>query len=139
MVRVLVLGVLVLLGAAGCAGFASDRAIKIEDTAHLYADCLRFGNVDLAATMVEAARRPDFLKFFGDPDERAIRFTSIDVAHVDVSPGAERATVLLNVRLYRLPSVSEISLTDRTEWRFDRKEAAWRVEPDLELYERAGR
>jgi len=125
-----------LLGFAGCAGFASDRTYEIEELAHVYADCLRFGHVERAAGMVDPALRQDFLALFNQQD--ALRFTSIDVARVDVSPGADHATVHLTVRLYRLPSVREVEFADASQWHYDRQALAWRVEPNLSLYERAG-
>jgi hypothetical protein len=142
-VHALVLGVFALLaalGSAGCAGgFASDRSMKIEEAAHLFADSLRFGKVKLAASFVPDEKRPDFEAFFKELAEGELRFTSIDVVRVDVAPGAETAVVELAVRLYRLPSVSEVAFVDEQQWHFDREAVAWRVEPDLALYENAGR
>lgn len=127
-----------LLCVAGCLGFANDRAIQIDEAVQLYADSLRFGNIDAAARMVEPALRRQFMDLFANPEERALHFTSIDIARVDLDAKAERATVDLDVRFYRLPSIRELSLTDRQAWRYDTKLDVWRVEPDLSQYAGAG-
>jgi len=114
-------------------GQAQDR---VSDAAFAYNNALRFGNVEMAARWVQVERRASFLQLFAD---ESLRFTDVEIQSVALGPERDEARVFLRVRFYRLPSIEEVALVDEQQWRYDPGDASWYVEPDLELYARAGR
>jgi hypothetical protein len=132
---------LCLLLAAGCATplypWRAGRLEKqLQESAERYADNLRWGRIDFAVKQVQPELRPAFLALFDD-EKSPLRLTDIQVSSVETGPEPEQGRVQVRVTLYHSRALTERSMTELQEWRFDRKRAAWLVEPDLALYERA--
>jgi hypothetical protein len=107
---------------------------RVEEAAIRYNNSLRFGNLEMAAQWVTPELRREFLQVFGEQASSPIRFTDVEVQSVDFGPGRGEARILLSARLYRLPSLREISLIDEQQWHYDPDTQTWLVTPDLARY-----
>lgn len=111
---------------------------RVEEAAIRYNNSLRFGNLEMAAQWVKPDLRRDFLEVFGAEASSPIRFTDVEVQQIQFGPARGEARILLSARLYRLPSVSEITLVDEQEWHYDPDAGSWFVTPNLERYASLG-
>jgi hypothetical protein len=134
-----------LLLLLGCAlGYLSphyalpgERRQRLSDAANLYVSFLRFGNVEMAAPFVEPRLRSEFFAMFSEGGQTRVHFTDIDVENIEFTD-LGKATVLVQARMYRLPSVREMPLMDPQQWRYDPGERTWYVSPNFALYSRDG-
>jgi len=129
---------------SGCALgdlFDHNNPIEREDvvrrTAEIYVQSLRWGRMDEAAKLVDPDARLDFMKFFSG-DDMPLNFTSAEINSVELGPGPVQATVFVTLRLYRTPSVREVSLQERQIWHYNSDNNRWYVAPDLTPYKIAG-
>ncbi len=111
----------------------SERRQRLSDAANRYVSCLRFGNAEMAAPLVEPQLRSEFMAMFGTNSPSPVRFTDAEVEHIEFTE-LGRATVLVQARLYRLPSVREFPLTEQQQWRYDPAARSWFVSPDFSAY-----
>jgi hypothetical protein len=88
----------------------------------------------MASAFVEPALRAQFATVFGGSDRNPLRFTDIEVGEMEFGPERGSATVHVQARMYRLPSVREISLTEAQRWRYDPGSQRWYVSPDFAAY-----
>jgi hypothetical protein len=112
---------------------------RVEEAASRYNNSLRFGNLEMAARWVKPELRRSFLQVFGEQTDSPIRFTDVEIQQINFGPGRGEARILLSARLYRLPSVNEISLVDEQEWHYDPEAQDWFITPDFERYTSLGR
>ncbi len=110
---------------------------KVEEAAESYAANLRWGRLGLAAARVHPAYRQEFMALV-TASRRPFQFTDFEVVTVELGPERDQATAHALFSLYRLPSTREIQLADMQQWRYDARARRWYLEPDLELYSRAG-
>ncbi len=111
---------------------------RVEEAAIRYNNSLRFGNLEMAAQWVTPELRREFLLVFGESSASPIRFTDVEVQQIEFGPARGEARILLSARLYRLPSVSEISIIDDQEWHYDPDTQTWLITPNLERYASLG-
>jgi hypothetical protein len=112
----------------------SEARERAEEAAIRYNNSLRFGNLEMAAQWVKPELRRTFLEIFGEQTQSPIRFTDVEVQSVSFGPGKGEARILLSARLYRLPSIHEISLVDEQEWHYDPQSREWHITPNFERY-----
>ena len=117
---------------------SNEARDRVEEAAIRYNNSLRFGNLEMAAQWVKPELRRDFLLVFGEQASSPIRFTDVEVQEIQFGPARGEARILLSARLYRLPSVSEISLVDEQEWHYDPNAQTWFITPNLERYASLG-
>jgi hypothetical protein len=111
----------------------SERRQRLSDAANRYVSFLRFGNVEMAAPFVEPRLRAEFISTFNGSSPSSVRFTDINVETIEFTERG-RAVVLVQARLYRLPSVREVPLMEQQQWRYDPGARSWYVSPDFALY-----
>jgi len=140
------LSVLVACATPGCwvgylhPGFMvpSEARERVEEAAIRYNGALRFGNMPMAMQWVKPELQRPLLDLFGDGSKQPIRFTDVDIQSISLGPERDEARVLLLIRLYRLPSLTERTITDEQIWRYDPARLNWVVEPNLEQYASIG-
>jgi hypothetical protein len=110
---------------------------RIKEAVTEFSSDLRWGRIDLAGKHVMPDRRADFLMLFKSND--SFQFSEMEIDLIDYDPEKEEAVASVRFTLYRPPSVQEIVLLDPQHWHYDRSRAKWYIDPDLELYENAGR
>jgi hypothetical protein len=118
---------------------SNEARERVEEAAIRYNNSLRFGNLEMAARWVKPELRRTFLQVFGEQTDSPIRFTDVEVQEVNFGPGRGEARILLSARLYRLPSVNEISFVDEQAWHYDPQTQEWFITPDLERYASLGK
>jgi hypothetical protein len=111
-----------------------ERRERLNDSAIRYTSFLRFGNVEMASAFVEPTLRTQFATVFGASDRNLLRFTEIEVGEMEFGPERGSATVQVQARMYRLPSVREVSLIESQRWRYDPGSQRWYVTPDFAAY-----
>lgn len=130
-----------LVALAGCSGlahldpgyaFPSKRREHVSDATEAFASNLRWGRIEQAASFVAPEYRIDFLHLMAG--DTPLRFTDYEVLAVELGPSAGEAQALVTFRLHRLPSMSEIAISDAQRWRYDTGTRRWRVTPDLAVY-----
>ncbi len=131
----------VLIASLGCVDphfmVHGDPGDSISEAVGEFSSDLRWGRLDRAAKRVLPDRRADFLMLFKRND--SFRFADVEVDLVDYDPEKEEALASVRFTLYRPPSVHEVVLVDSQRWHYDRGKARWLIDPDLDLFERAGR
>jgi hypothetical protein len=117
----------------------SEKLERVREAASGYSSSLRFGHLERAASFVAPDARKAFVDFFGTDALDGLRFTDVEIQAVTLGPESDEARVILVVRLYRLPSVSELTVSEEQQWRYDPGTRGWRITPDLTPYKEAGR
>ena len=116
----------------------SKRRAALHKSTEAFAANLRFSRFDTAAAFVKEGQRIEFLKLVNDPRSE-IRFTDYEVQQVELGETFSEGRALVNFRLHRLPSLTEVGLQDEQVWEYDSWKNAWFLVPDLETYRNAGK
>jgi hypothetical protein len=116
-----------------------EKLERVREAASGYNSSLRFGYLEQALGFVAAESRKEFIDFFATDASAGLRFTDVEIQSVTLGPERDEARVLLVARMYRLPSVSELTISDEQVWRYDPSSQGWRITPDLKPYKEVGR
>src|SRR4051812_29701511 len=87
-----------------CAGGTPSPQEVLEKTAFVYNEHVRWKRFDKASRFVTDKERPGFMTAF-EPTEDTLNIDDMEVKSIDWD-GEQKATVTLNVRFYKLPSVT---------------------------------
>ncbi len=95
-----------------------------------YGTNLRWGRVDEAAAFVDPESQAAFRQLLAGREDR-LRITEFQVTSVELGPDRRSGEAVVFYRLYRMPSVTEESRTERLGLRYDVLRDRWYVEPSL--------
>lgn len=144
-------GAALLLVAGLCAGCTTLRLLNpdyllpakresmVRQAAEKFGQNLRWGRYEVAAGLVAAERREEFLNTFLNA-EPPYQFTSFELIGVELSSERDRVEVLAVFELYRPPSLRMRAVTERQTWRYQTSgRPLWVLEPDLSVFISSGR
>ena len=110
------------------------RSAAVREAAETYGQNLRWGRFEVAAGMVAPESRDDFLATFLDA-EPPYQFTSFEIVAVDLGEERGRVNVHVVFRLYRPPSMIELSVAEHQAWRYEPSvPPRWVIEPELRAF-----
>jgi len=132
---------MLLMTALGCMDLHflahGNPGSRVNEAVAEFSSDLRWGRIDVAGQRVISDRRADFLMLF--KHNESFHFTDMEIDLIDYDPEKEEALASVRFTLYRPPDIQEIVFLDPQRWHYDRGRADWYIDPDLDLYERAGR
>lgn len=125
--RFVVVAIVLLCGACGHARKVHQRsASDLTESARLYNDYVRWGNLDRAAQFVDPADRTAFLA--AQAKKADVRYTEFRIGPVDFPPESTEATVRIIRSFYRQSDLTEASESVLQHW--VRKGDHWYVKPE---------
>ena len=116
----------------------AKRRATVREAAESYGENLRWGRYEVAAGLVASEIREEFLSIFLDA-EPPYQFTSFELVSVELGSERDRAAVVAVFHMYRPPSLIELSVTERQDWRYEPAGSPkWILEPDLGAFRAYG-
>jgi hypothetical protein len=138
--------VLSLVAFSGCSaiGYADPkfwlphkREAQMKRSAEAFAANVRWGRYQQAAQLVDPEYRIDFLQAIDTTEN--VRYTEYEIMTVEMGPERKEASALVEFKLHRLPSMTEIAFRDEQTWRYEPAARGWYLMPELGLYRDAGK
>ncbi len=130
--------VLVITGAlllqVGCARTSRMLGWGRHEEAHRAVDAygtnLRWGRINEAASYVYPESQAAFRQLLAGREDR-LRITEFEITSVELGEDKTSGEALVHYRVYRVPSVTEESQTERFGLKYDVLSDRWYVEPNL--------
>ncbi len=95
-----------------------------------YGTNLRWGRINEAASFVYPENQAAFRQLLAGREDR-LRITEFQITSVELGEDKMSGEALVHYRVYRVPSVTEESRTERFALKYDALSDRWYVEPNL--------
>jgi hypothetical protein len=96
-----------------------------------YGTNLRWGRINEAASFVYPENQAAFRQLLAGREDR-LRITEFEITSIELREDRQSGEAVVHYRVYRMPSVTEESRTERFGLKYDGMSDRWYVEPNLQ-------